>query len=225
MSDDALHQLIADLERAQAAAAAFAGEAPLGVRAVEAAPGRRAYLCAFTGPRFLCLDDAMGPARELESVRAVAACALLVEHAEGLIDGGEFDLLAAACVSLSGAVEANDLGRVLNGLQGTARQLSEWCAAPERAVASLAAVDQASSLHDEARRWYERFLEGTEPLVEMQDRLSDELIAGLKEVDEAAARSGVTQPIASAIAQAMEALDAGAQEMVDVSVVPLVPGG
>ena len=221
MSDDALTQLIDELERAQATAARIVGETPLGVRAVEPAVGRRAYLCAFTGPRFLCLDSAMVVARDAAAVRSSAACALLVEHAEGLVDGGEFDVLASACASLAGAVEAQELTQVLGGLEQTARQISVWCSAPQRAIASLPAVDHVVTLHDGARRLYERFVESTEPLVEMQDRLADELVAALRDVEEGAARCGLTQPLANAIAQAMAALDAGAQEMLDVHAVPL----
>jgi hypothetical protein len=45
--EDGLRALVEDLGAASDAAAALAGRPPLGVRAVETAHGRRAYLCAF----------------------------------------------------------------------------------------------------------------------------------------------------------------------------------
>jgi hypothetical protein len=214
VADDPLQTLVTALGRAQARAEAVIGEPAAGVRAVEPAAGRRWYLCAFAGPRFLCLDVTMQVERDVLRVHRAAACALVVEHAEGLIEQGEMDVLASASTTLMAYVEAADLGDALGGLARDAHELARWSAAPERAVASLPALEAAIALHEDARRHYERFMKRTEPLVEIQDRLSDELVGALRDVEQAAGRAGLLTPVPAAIAQAMQTLDAGAGEIV-----------
>ena len=221
MTDDLLEALVARLGDASAQAHATVGSAPVGVRAVEPASGQRWYLCAFDGPRFLCLDATMRVERDRRRVRQAATCALLVEHVEGLIEQGELDILASASSALATHVEAVDLRDALGGLAAAAAQLSNWCAAPDRAIASLAALEAGIQIHDAARRQYERFVEGTQPLVAIQDRLADELIAALRDVEEAAGRAGIAGAIPGAIAQAMQTLDTGAAEILAAHVTPL----
>lgn len=221
MPEDLLEALVARLGDASAQAHATVGSAPVGVRAVEPASGQRWYLCAFDGPRFLCLDATMRVERDRRRVRQAATCALLVEHVEGLIEQGELDILASASSALATHVEAMDLRDALGGLAAAAEQLSNWCAAPDRAIASLAALEAGIQIHDAARRQYERFVEGTQPLVAIQDRLADELITALRDVEEAAGRAGIAGAIPGAIAQAMQALDTGAAEILAAHVTPL----
>lgn len=221
MTADPLQALVAALLDAKTRAEAVAGAPVAGVRAVEPAHGQRWYLCAFDGPRVLCLDAQLEVERSGPRCRRAAACALLVEHAEGLIEQGELDVLAAASATLAGMVETPELGSALTGLREAALALAVWRAAPARAIASLSGVEVGIRLHDEARRNYDRYVEGTEPLVTMQDRLGDELIAALRDLDESAGRAGITQPLASLLAEAMDVLDAGADEMVAIHITPL----
>src|SRR5690606_3065879 len=85
-ADDPTARLLAELQAAYSAAGAIAGAEPLGVRAIEEGPGRRAYLCAFEGPRFLCLTADLRPERSLARARDAAAAGLLWEHLEQAID-------------------------------------------------------------------------------------------------------------------------------------------
>jgi hypothetical protein len=217
--DDSLEALVTALSEAQAAAAAIAGETPIGVRAVEPASGRRWYLCAFDGARFLCLDAGLAVERDAYRLHQAAACALMVEHAESLVEQGETDVLASSVAALVPQVEARALRDTLQALEVGVRALSEWSAAPERAVASLSGLETGIRLHDLARDAYERFMEGTEPLVAIQDQLADELLQGLRDVDEAAARAGINRPLAGVIAEAIDALDAGAAEIAAAHIV------
>ena len=219
--DDLLEALVASLSDASTQAQATVGARPVGVRAVEPASGQRWYLCAFDGPRFLCLDATLRVERDRRRVRQAATCVLLVEHVEGLIEQGELDILASASSALATRVEAADLRDALGGLAASAAQLADWCAAPDRAIASLPALDAGIQIHDAARRHYERFVEGTEPLVAIQDRLADELIAALRDVEEAAGRAGIAAAIPGAIGQAMQALETGAAEILAAHVTPL----
>lgn len=221
VADDSLEALAAALGDAHAMAEAIVGAVPIGVRAVEPASGQRWYLCAFDGPRFLCLDALLRVERDRRRVRQAATCALVVEHVEGLIEQGELDVLASASSALATHVEAAELCDALGGLEAAAQALSGWCSAPDRAIASLPALEAGIRIHDAARRHYERFVEGTEPLVAIQDRLADELIAALREVEEAAGRAGIALSLPGAIGQAIEALDAGATEMLAAHVTPL----
>ena len=221
VTDASLDALVAALGDARNQAEVIVGTAPAGVRAVEPARGRRWYLCAFDGPRFLCLDADFEVEQDRRRVRQAATCVLLVEHAESLLEQGEVDILAAAASALAAHVEAVDLRDALGALQAAAQELASWCAASERAVASLPQIEVATRLHDLARRQYERYVEGTEPLVAIQDRLADELVTSLRDLEEAAGRAGISRPLASAIAEAMQALDTGAAEMVAKHITPL----
>lgn len=221
MTSDPLAALVADLGRATERARVEAGTAPVGVRAIEPAAGARWYMCAFAGPRFLCLTADLQVERDGRRARQAAACALLVEHVEELIDPGELDVMAAAASGLATHVEARDLHDALTGIEQATRALSAWRSAPERAVASLPELEAGIRLHDEVRRHYERFVERSEPLVAIQERLADELIAALRDVEEAAGRTGIMQALPMVVAQSMEALDAGALEMLQAHLSPL----
>ncbi len=221
VADTSLDALVTALGDARARAEATVGVEVAGVRAVEPARGHRWYLCAFDGPRFLCLDADLGVERDGRRVHQAATCVLLVEHAESLVEQGELDILAAAASGLAAHVEAAELRDALSGIQASAKELAGWRAAPERAVASLPQLEVGIRLHDRARRCYEQYVEGTEPLVAIQDRLSDELVASLRALEEAAGRTGIARPLSAVIAEAMQGLDVGAAEIVAKHLAPL----
>ncbi len=215
-----LDVLVTALGDARAQAQSVVGDGVTGVRAVEPAPDLRWYLCAFDGPRFLCLDADLEVERDPRRVHQAATCVLLVEHAETLVEQGELDILAAAASSLGAHVEGAELRDALSALHASAQELAHWRAALERAVASLPQLEVGIRLHDLARRQYERYVEGTEPLVAIQDRLADALVASLRELEEAAGRARIARPLSASIAEAMQALDAGAAEIVAKHIVP-----
>ena len=211
--DDPIAALVDELRAAQSEAARIVGAPARGTRVVDLAPGARWYLCAFEGPAFVCLTADRQPESDPHSVHQVAACALLVEHAESLVDGGELEVLAAVARRLVGQLDGEADG-VLGAIDEGALALGAWSAAPARAIASLPALDTAVRLHDALRAAYERFVELTEPLVARQSELPGELVTSLQELDEAAGRSGAAQSLGAAIAEAMDPVSAGADEIV-----------
>lgn len=223
MDVDALSHLAAELTAARAAAEAHVGVPPLGIRAVDTSPGRRRYLCAFPGAAFLCMDEAHRPATQREEVRRVASCALLVEHGEGAIDGPELTMFATLAGRVARVAGDADLGATLHGLATAAMALNAWREAPERAIASLASLEDAIAMHDRLRVGFERFVEQSDPLVATQDSLPGELVDALREFELAAGRVALSRPLASALAEAIGAIDAGAEEIADGHVTTLAP--
>ena len=219
MTNADLAQLAAQLGAAHDAAGEIAGTAPLGVRAVEAAPGRRDYLCAYPDAAFLCLDVAGRPAQSVDDVQQVAACVLLVEHGEGCIDGAELSMFATLAARV--ARLAPNLAATLDALERAATDLHGWRAADERAVASLAALEDGVVRHDRLRLAYERFIADSEPLVEAQDTLPGDLLEALRELELAAGRAGALRPLSGLLAEAIGAIDAGAREIVAGHLTPL----
>lgn len=97
--------LVADLERIAAAAAAFAdpGEEVAGVLASEPEPDERVYLCAYAGPNgrtWLALDAEGAPVERLSVVREVVSIAALCELAEESAGGGDLADLRSRLVTL-----------------------------------------------------------------------------------------------------------------------------
>ena len=221
MTDASLETLVAALAEARARAERVVGRSVLGVRAVEPADGRRWYLCALNAAGVVCLDAGFAVEHDARRVHQAALCALLVEHAESLVEDGELDILARAASTLAVHVEAAELRQALAAVGAGVQELAGWRRAPERAVASLPQLEAAIRLHDSVRGQYERYVEGTEPLVAIQDRLADELVTALRDMEEAAGRAGIVRPLAGVLAEAMQALDAGADEIVAKHVPPL----
>ena len=97
-------ELLADLERIAAAAAALAGpnEALESVIPTEPAPGTRVYLCAYSGPlRTWAAVDAEGRVvTDRARVRAAVSIAALCELAEESAGGGKLEELRQQLVAL-----------------------------------------------------------------------------------------------------------------------------
>ena len=212
--------LVADLEGAVQGAAAVAGRDPVGVRAVEPSAGERWYLCAFEGPAFLCLDRDHKPEGMRRRAQHAAGCALLVEHAESLLDAAELELTAGVAGRV-GAVLDGAVAEALGALETDVAALSAWRAGPERAVASLPALETAIQLHNAARTGYEHFIEVSEPLVAIQDTLPAEVVDGLRDLEQAAHRAGLVRPLALAVSEAIAVIDAGTREILEHHVTPL----
>ena len=212
--------LVADLEGAALGAAAVAGRDPVGVRAVEPSAGERWYLCAFEGPAFLCLDRDHNPEARRRRAQHAAGCALLVEHAESLLYSAELELTVGVAGRVGAALDGA-VAEALGALEADVATLSAWRAEPERAVASLPALEAAIRLHDLARAGYERFVEVSEPLVAIQDTLPAEVVDGLRDLEHAAHRAGLVRPLALAVSEAIAVIDAGTREILEHHLTPL----
>jgi hypothetical protein len=213
--------LVTELEGAALGAAAVTGREPIGVRAVEPSAGERWYLCAFEGPAFLCLDRDHNPEHTRRLARHAAGCALLVEHAESLLDPAELDLTAGVAGRVSAVLDDEAVVKALDELEAEVASLAAWRTQPERAIASLPELETAIALHDVARAGFERFVEASEPLVAIQDTLPDDVVDGLRDLEEAADRAGLHRPLALAVSEAIEVIDAGTQEILDLHLTPL----
>lgn len=222
MADLAAERLLEDLVRAFEAAERISGQTPVGVRAVEPAAGRRLYLCAFDGPRFLCLDADARPQRRASAVRDAATASLLWEHLEALVDAEALRALVAAIgrlLAVGGEPEAvtAHLGR----LAEHALELAAWRDDPRRALASLPQIDQAVALQDRLLEWYGRYLIASEPLVEAQDELPEALVLALRSLEERAAAAGAGERLADQLAGAMPECDESAAQLLDGHLTPL----
>jgi hypothetical protein len=219
---DPLDDLLGFLADARDAATARAGREPLGLRAVELGDGARRALCAFPGPAFLCLDPTLAPERSELRARQVAAAGLLVEHAEGLVDAGALrDLAAAAGRVLALQPEGADLEEALGEVAEAALALAAWRDAPERALASLAALDTATARQERLLVGYGAFVAASDPLVAVQDRLPAPLVEALRALEEAAGRAGATGRLAERLADAMAGCEQGAAEITAAHLTPL----
>jgi hypothetical protein len=213
--DVALQALVDELGAAREAAGAIAGRAPLGLRAVELADDRRAYLCAFEGPAFLCLDAELRPEASARAARQVATAGLLWEQAEGLVDAGLLRELAGAIGrALAMGVEGAGVGDALGEVAELALALAAWREEPRRAVASLPDLDAGVARQERLLIGYGRFVAASEPLAADQDRLAPDLVQALRGVEEAAVRAGAVDRLAVRLADAMPGCDEGAGEIV-----------
>lgn len=223
MSGDSVTLLLADLTAACDAGQAMVGREVLGLRAVEPGTGGRSYLVAFDGPSFLCLDGSFGAERSLVRVRAVAHAGLVVEHAEALIDPAALRAVGPISVRLAPWEEQVPAAvAALRRAAAAADDLAEWREDPLRAVASLPALDDALIRHERVRGAYAAFVQATDPLVERQDSLDAGLLQVLTEVESVAATAGLAAPLAGFLAQSMQAIGEGADEMVAAILTPLV---
>lgn len=210
-----LDALLAGLQGARDAAAVLAGRPPLGVRAVETASGRRAYLCAFEGPSFLCLDAGRAAERDPRRVREAASASLLCEHAEALVDAGALRGLAAAIgrlLALGG--DPPEVAGSLEAVAARALELAAWRDDPARALASVPQLDRATALQERLVGAYRRFLRASEPLVEVQDRLPPGLVEALGDVERGAGPAGAAERLADALARALPDAEEGAAQVV-----------
>jgi len=221
MDPTSAERLVADLSRAREAAERLAGAAPLGLRAVEPPGDGRWYLCAFEGPTFLCLTASFEPERDEAVARRVAAAALLVEHVEGIVDAAELRLLATMAARVAALAGDERIVASLGPVADAALRLADWREAPERALASVPALDEAAALHEAVRTAYGGFVAATDPLVAVQDRLPAELLQALQEVEEAAGRAGIARGLGDRICDDMAGVDEAAVELIASHVTPL----
>lgn len=222
MSGDAIDRLVRDLSAAAEAAAGVAGTAPGGARIVEPGPGGRWYLVALEGPAFLCLRADLEPEESHARVDEVARACLLLESAEALIDAAALRALTPAVAGLLPwqaelQVAYDAISRAAEG----AVQLADWADDPQRAVASLVALDDAIGRQDRARAAYASFVGATEPLVGRQDSLDPELVRALGVVENAAAAAGLADALRGVLAAGMEQIGEGAAEITALHVTPL----
>jgi hypothetical protein len=224
MEPTGVERLVADLGAARAAAARLAGAEPLGLRAVEPPGEGRWYLCAFEGPSFLCLTASLEAEPDEHTARRVAAAALLVEHVEGIIDPSELRLLATLGARVVALTDDEGVVESLGALADAAIRLADWREAPERALASIAGLDEAAALHEAARTAYAAFVRATDPLVAVQDRLPAELVQALTELEEAAGRAGIGTSLADRICEDMADVDEAALQLIASHRTPLRDG-
>lgn len=225
-SDDAaLRALVESLAAARDAAAAIAGRAPIGVRAVEPAHGRRGYLCAFDGPAFLCLDAGLAAEQDARRVREAASASLLWEQLESLVDGDSLRHLAGAVGRmLARGGDPPEVAASLEVVAARALELAGWRDDPARAVASVPELDRATVLQERLVGAYRRFLRASEPLVEVQDRLEPGLVEALREVEVSAAPAGAAERLADRLAAAMPESEEGADQVVRAHLTRLTQG-
>ena len=220
---DPLEELAADLSAAHGAAEEIAGQSPLALRAVETAAGMRWYLCAFEGPRFLCLTDSLAAEQSIRRTREAAAASLLWERAEQILDPDALRQLAeAAGRVLARASELEAVGEALEQVAQRALELVAWRDAPERVLASLIELERGARLHERLRVAYGRFVTATDPLVAVQDTLPGEQVDALRGVEQAAGRAGVGESLAKRLGAAMADCDEGAVQVVEAHLTRLV---
>jgi hypothetical protein len=218
--------LVRRLESARDAAAGLAGRPPLGVRAVEPAAGRLSYLVAFDGPAFLCLTDRLSAEVDERRAREAASASLLWETVEVLVDSAALHELARAVgrfLALGG--EPAEVASTLEIVAARALELAAWRDDPLRAMASLPALDEGVALQERLAGAFSRFVRASEPLVAVQETLTPEVVAALREVEEGAGRAGAAERLAERLAGAMPECEDGADQMIAAHVTRLRPRG
>lgn len=217
-----MRDLVGRLAAARDAAERIAGTPPLGVRAVEPAPGRRSYVAAFEGPAFLCLAEGLEPERSARRAREAASATLLWEHAESFVDAEALrDLVRAVGRLLALGGDPADVAEALEVVAARSLELAAWRDAPRRVVASVPELDEASRLQERLVGAYARFMRASDPLVARQDSLDAALVEALRSVEESAARAGAADRLADRLARAIEGCDEGAGQMVAANLVRL----
>ena len=218
-----LLDLVRGLEAARDAAAELAGRPPLGLRAVEAAAGRRSYLCAFEGPSFLCLTSDLQPEPVARRAHEAASASLLWEHLESAVDADALrDLASAIGRLLALSADPPEVGAALEVVAARALRLAAWRDESLRALASLSAADDASALQDRLAGAYARFLRVSEPLVEIQEELPEGVVTALRDVEESAARAGAVDRLVDRLRLVMPECEDGAEQMVGAHLTRLI---
>lgn len=215
-SESAATELLADLQAAYAAAAALAGAEPLGLRAVEHSPGSRAYLCAFEGPRFLCLTASLEAQASASRVREVAAAGMLWEHLEQAVDPEALgELVGAIGRLLALGDEPREVTESLERVAARALELKAWREEPVRAVASMLAMDAATALQERLHAAYSLYVRASEPLVGTQDTLPVELVGALRSVEQCAAMARAPERLADILGAALPDSTDSADQVVE----------
>lgn len=220
--DRAAERLLRDLGAAHASAASIAGREPLGVRAVERGPDARAYLCAFEGPAFLCLGADLTPERSMARAREIAGAGLLWEHLEFIVDAAALrELVATAGRALAVTGEPREVMASIETLAARALELADWRERPERALASMPAMDAATAIQERTHAAYRLFVRASDPLVDVQDRLDPGFVGALRSVEQAAAVARATERLADLLAAALTEAADGADQVVRAHLTPL----
>lgn len=217
---------VALLERQMAdardAAQALAGSPMAGLRAVRPGTGGRAWMVAFDGPAFLCLDDALAPVTGIARVRDVAQALLAAEVVDEMVDADALravrphvDALGRYADQLPAAVQA------LHRAADAADALAAWRDEPGRIVASLVDIDAAALLQQRAYAAYATFAGVTEPLVARQHELDQGLVAALVAVEQAASQAGLGASLGALLGEAMPGFVEAADEMAAAHITPL----
>ena len=170
---------------------------------------------AFEGPAFLCLAADLTAEVDERRAREAASASLLWETVETLVDAAALRELARAVgrfLAVGGELTA--VSQTLETLAARALELAAWRDEPLRALASLPALDDGVALHERLATAYSLFVRASEPLVGVQDTLTPEVIAALREVEEAAGRAGAAERLADRLAGAMPGCEDGADQMV-----------
>lgn len=216
------HALAARMADARDAAEALAGRPMIGLRAVAPGTGGLAWLVAFDGPAFLCLDEALRPAEALARVRDVAQASLAAEVVEEMVDADALRALAPAAAALDAwRAEIPAAAEALGRAAAHASALAGWRDAPERVVASLVEIDAAVTMQERAHAAYATFVGVTEPLVERQDQLDAGLLNALAAVEQAAGAAGLGGSLAKMMGQGMGGIAEAADEMAASHLTPL----
>lgn len=213
--EERLQELVGGLSSARDAAAGLSGQAPLGVRAVEPAAGRRSYLVAFEGPAFLCLAADLTAEKDERRAREAASASLLWETVESLVDSAALRELARSVgrfLAIGGELTA--VSQSLEVVATRALALAAWRDEPLRALASLPDLDEGVALHERLSTAWSLFVRASEPLVEAQDTLTPDVVAALRDVEESAGRAGAAERLADRLAGAMPGCEDGADQMV-----------
>jgi len=215
-------RLQSEMVAARDAAQAIAGRAMAGLRAVRPGTGGRAWMVAFDGPGFLCLDDQLRPVEERARVHDVAQALVAAELVDEMVDAGALravrpcvDALAAVAGELPSAVQA--LGRAADA----ADDLAAWREAPERIEASLVGIDAAVLVQGRAHSAYATFAAITEPLVARQQELDAGLLSALVAVEQAAAEAGLGTSLGAVLGEGMPGIAEAADEMAAAHITPL----
>lgn len=219
--DETVRDLVENLVAARDAATAFGGRSPLGVRAVEPAAGRRAYVAAFDGPSFLCLTGGLAREADERRAREAASASLLWEYVEALVDPDALrDLVRAIGRLLALGGDPPEVAGALETVAARALELAAWREHPLRAVASLPDMDAGAAVQERLAGAYARFMRASEPLVAVQETLSAELVEALRGVEEAAARAGAADRLTDRLAAALPECEDGADQMIAAQVGP-----
>ncbi len=217
-----LKALEADMVAARGAAEALAGRAMAGLRAVRPGTGGRAWMVAFDGPEFLCLDHSLAPVDDIARVRDVAQALLAAEVVDEMVDAPALRALRPHVHAL--APFEGDLPAAIQALRRGADacdELAEWREQPDRIVASLVDIDAAVLIQARAHSAYATFAGVTEPLVARQQELAPELLAALVAVEQAAADAGLGAALGKVLGEGMPGIVEAADEMAAAHITPL----
>lgn len=210
---DDLELLVDALTRARDAAGTVAGGAVAGIRAVEARPGGRHYMCALADGRVGCLDADYRALGRDEGVDQVLRAALLAEHAEDVIDTGALEVLAVAAGRVGPIDGHAAVDHATRDLVAACEALIAWRGDPVRVIARIGDLDDLVVLHDRARRAYLAFVAATDPLVPVQGSLPDAIRFALRDLEQACGAAGITAGLTPTLAGALEGIDSGVQEL------------